>query len=77
MPYIGLCGLLPVSFSERAATTAPLRLAAVAGDTFSTIPRRKALSEWKASPRRVSVKLVPVAGLMSPGTMSPGRPSLA
>ena len=24
MPYIGLCGLLPVSFSERAAITAPL-----------------------------------------------------
>ncbi len=26
MPYIGLCGLLPVSFSERAGITAPLML---------------------------------------------------
>ena len=31
MPYIGLCGLLPVSFSERAGITAPFMLAAVAG----------------------------------------------
>ena len=27
MPYIGLCGLLPVSLSERAGMTAPLMLA--------------------------------------------------
>ena len=31
MPYIGLCGLLPVSFSERAGITAPLMFARVAG----------------------------------------------
>ena len=30
MPYSGLCGLLLVSFSERAGITAPLVLAAIA-----------------------------------------------
>ena len=29
MPYIGLCGLLPVSFSDRAAIGKPLTLARV------------------------------------------------
>ncbi len=76
MPYIGLCGLLPVSFSERAAITAPLIDAAVAGATRSRMPRRNALSLWKARPSRVSVKLVPVVALVMPGSMSPGRPSL-
>ena len=43
--YIGLCGLLLVSLSERLGMTAPLILAAVSGDTFSKIPRKKAESE--------------------------------
>ena len=30
MPYIGLCGLLPVSFSERAAIGKPFTMARVA-----------------------------------------------
>jgi len=68
---------LPVSFSDLAAITAPLTLAAVPGDTRSTMPRRNALSEWNARPRVVSVKLRPVAGLISDGTMSPGKPSFA
>ena len=76
MPYIGLCGLLPVSFSERAAMTAPLIEAAVAGAMRSRMPRRKALSLWKARPSRELVKLVPVVTLVMPGSMSPGRPSL-
>ncbi|MGH6781312.1 MAG: hypothetical protein ACREB5_04305, partial [Sphingomonadaceae bacterium] len=50
MPYIGLCGLLPVSFSERAGITAPLVAAAVVALTRSRMPRAKALSEWNASP---------------------------
>ena len=77
MPYIGLCGLLPVSFSERAAITAPLTLAAVAGETRSRMPRRNALSEWNASPSELSVKLWPVTGFVRPGTMSPGSPIFA
>jgi len=68
--------LLPVSFSDRAAITAPLIEAAVAGDTRSMIPRRNALSEWNARPSLVSVKLVPVAEFVMLGSMSPGRPSL-
>ena len=75
MPYIGLCGLLPVSFSERAGITAPLVEAAVVTLTRSRMPRTKALSEWKASPRRLSMKsLVALAGFGAFGTMSPGRP---
>ena len=46
--------------------TAPLIDAAVAGATRSRMPRRKALSLWKARPSRVSVKLVPVAVLVMP-----------
>ena len=76
IPYMGLCGLLLVSFSERAAITAPFTEAAVAGETRSMMPRRNALSEWNARPSRVSVKLVLVATLVMPGSMSPGRPSL-
>ena len=45
MPYIGLCGLLPVSFSERAGITTPLIFARVSGDVFSSMPLKKALSE--------------------------------
>ena len=58
MPYSGLCGLLLVSFSERAGITAPLVLAAIAAASplkLAYMPRRNALSLWNASPRLVSV----------------------
>ena len=71
IPYIGLCGLLPVSFSERAAITAPLMLARVVAEVFSSMPRRNALSVWNARPNSVLMKLV--VALF--GSMSPGRPS--
>ena len=45
MPYIGLCGLLPVSFSERAAIGKPLTLARVATWVDACMPRRMAPSE--------------------------------
>ena len=76
MPYIGLCGLLPVSFSERAGITAPLIAAAVVTLTRSRMPRAKALSRWNSSPRRRSMKsLVGLPAFGAFGTMSPGRPS--
>ena len=71
MPYIGLCGLLPVSFSERAAITAPFTPARVVVVVFSSMPRRNALSEWNARPNSVLTKFV--VALF--GSMSPGRPS--
>jgi hypothetical protein len=37
--------LLPVSFSERAAITAPFTPARVVAEVFSSMPRRNALSE--------------------------------
>ncbi len=57
-PYSGLCGLLLVSFSERAGITAPLVFAAMAAALplkLVYMPRRNALSLWNASPRLVSV----------------------
>ncbi len=75
MPYIGLCGLLPVSFSERAGITAPLIAAAVVTLTRSRMPRTKALSRWNSRPRRRSMKsLVGLPTFGALGTMSPGRP---
>jgi hypothetical protein len=74
MPYIGLCGLLPVSFSERAGMMQPLVAAAVPGDTRSRMPRRKALSLWKDRPSELSTWSWPVVGSMTGGIMSPGRP---
>jgi hypothetical protein len=50
MPYMGLCGLFPVSFSERAQMTQPFTFARVAADVFDRMPSRKALSEWNVSP---------------------------
>ena len=47
MPYIGLCGLLPVSLSERAQKIVPFTFARVAAEVFDRMPRRNALSEWK------------------------------
>ncbi len=77
MPYIGLCGLLPVSFSERAAMEAPLVSACVMGVVRSSMPRRMAPSECQATPKAVLTKLLVVlAALGAFGTMSPGRPSL-
>ena len=52
MAYIGLCGLLPVSFSERAGMTAPVMPAAVPAEILVIMPRRNALSLWKAEAER-------------------------
>ncbi len=70
MPYIGLCGLLPVSFSERAAITAPFTPARVVAEVFSSMPRRNALSAWNIRPNSSLMKSV--VALF--GSMSPGRP---
>ena len=70
IPYIGLWGLLPVSFSERAQMTKPFTLARVAAEVLSRIPRRKALSAWKARPSSVFT----CPGRV--GNWSVGRPSL-
>ncbi len=71
MPYIGLCGLLAVSFSERAAMIAPLVPAAVpALRARIFMPRSQALSAWKARPKLESIWF----GRF--GVMLPGRPSL-
>src|SRR5262245_34199724 len=84
-PYSGLCGLLLVSFSDRAGITAPLVRAAMTAASvlkLAYMPRRNALSLWNPSPRLVSVwlrLLVPVALATvsaTPGTWSPGKPSL-
>ena len=78
MPYIGLCGLLPVSFSERAAMGKPLTLARVATCVDICMPRRMAPSECQAAPNSVLTKLlVGLAALAEPGVMLPGRPSVA
>ena len=42
MPYMGLCGLLPVSLSERAGMMAPL-ISAARVPAFSAIPCSMAL----------------------------------
>ena len=70
MPYIGLCGLLPVSLSERLQMIVPLVLARVVSEVFESMPRRKALSAWKARPNSVFTW----AGSL--GCMVVGRPSL-
>ena len=78
MPYIGLCGLLPVSFSERAAIGKPLTLARVVTCVDACMPRRMAPSECQAAPNSVLMKLlVALAALGELGVMLPGRPSLA
>ena len=71
MPYMGLCGLFPVSFSERAQITTPFMLARVAAEVFERMPRRKALSAWKARPS----SLFTWPG--SDGSMVDGRPSFS
>jgi hypothetical protein len=70
MPYIGLWGLLPVSFSERAAMMVPLVAAAVPAAARIFMPRRNAESVWNARPKVESVKV----GRL--GVMLPGSPSL-
>ena len=69
MPYMGLCGLLPVSFSERAAMIVPLVPARVAACVRMFMPRRKALSMCIATPYCWSTWL----GRF--GVMLPGMPS--
>ena len=68
---MGLWGLLPVSFCEMAAITAPLVPAAVAGVVaLLRIPLRMAPSECHRSPSALLTKVLEV------GTMVPGKPSL-
>src|SRR5580698_3730822 len=57
MPYMGLCGLVCVSFCDIAAITVPLVFAIAAVDAIDLMPRRMAPSECQASPREVSMKL--------------------
>ena len=70
IPYMGLWGLLAVSFSERAGITQPFTLA-VAFGALSRMPSRKGESLWNASPS--SVLMVPGSLL---GARLPGSPSL-
>jgi hypothetical protein len=78
MPYIGLWGLLLVSFSDRAAMPKPLVLARVAACVDASIPRRMAPSECHRAPNSLLMKLlVPLAALGEFGVMLPGRPSVA
>src|SRR5882672_2819641 len=72
MPYIGLCGLLPVSFCDRAQITAPFVPAAVTGVVaLLRMPLRMAPSECQSSPSALLMKPLEV------GTILPGNPSLA
>src|SRR5580765_8945769 len=72
MPYIGLCGLLEVSFCDIAQNTAPLVPAAVAGVVaLLRMPRLMEPSAWNKSPSEASM-----LALLAPGTMLPGTPSL-
>ena len=50
IPYIGLCGLLSVSLSERAQMIVPLVLSRVVWEVFEMMPLRNALSAWNAMP---------------------------
>ncbi len=78
MPYIGLCGLLPVSFSERAEIGKPLVFARVVGWVEACMPRRMAPSECQAAPNSRLMKLLVTvfAGFGEFGVMLPGKPSL-
>ncbi len=56
----------------------PFVNACVVGEVRSSMPRRIAPSECQAAPKELLMKpLVGLAALGAPGTMSPGRPSLA
>ena len=58
MPYMGLCGLLPVSFSERAGITKPLVLARVAAVVLRIMPRSNAPRGCIARPNVRSTPIV-------------------
>ena len=70
MPYMGLWGLMPVSFSDSAGNTAPLTPAVVVALALDRMPRRIAPSECHSSPSALLTKLA------APGTMFPGTPIL-
>src|SRR6267378_558679 len=70
MPYMGLCGLLWVSFCDRAQITAPLVPAAVtAVVALLRMPLRMAPSECHSNPSALLMRPLEV------GTMLPGNPS--
>src|SRR5882762_11882193 len=72
MPYMGLCGLLTVSFCDIAQITAPFVPAAVTGVVaLLRMPLRMAPSECHSSPSALLMKPLEV------GTMLPGNPSCA
>ncbi len=71
MPYIGLCGLVWVSFWDMAQNTAPLVPEAVAAVVALVLmPRMIAESPWNSRPRDASTLALEL------GTMLPGTPSL-
>ena len=74
MPYIGLCGLLPVSLSERAGMTAPLINCSLPAVRLVRMPRRNALSRWKPRPRSKFSYGRFRSVSTRPGIMSPGSP---
>src|ERR1700676_2507096 len=72
MPYMGLCGLLPVSFCDRAQITAPFVPMAVTGVVaLLRMLLRMAPSECQRSPSALLMKPLEV------GTILPGNPSFA
>ena len=72
MPYMGLCGLLPVSFCDSAQITAPFVPAAVTGVVaLLRMPLRMAPSECQSNPSALLMKPLEV------GSMLPGKPSFA
>ena len=70
MPYVGLCGLFDVSFSERAGITTPFVFARVAAAVLLSMPRRSALFGCIARPKDRSTPTVC-------GMIAAGRPSFA
>src|SRR5207248_11335241 len=72
MPYMGLCGLLPVSFCDSAQITAPFVPAAVTGVVaLLRMPLRMAPSECQSNPSALLMKPLEV------GSTLPGNPSFA
>src|SRR5579871_5828838 len=71
IPYIGLCGLVPVSFCDIPQMMAPLvRAVVVAVVALLRRPRRMAPSECQSSPTALLTNVLEV------GTMLPGTPIL-
>ncbi len=77
-PYSGLCGLLPVSLSERAGMTQPSILpgVAMAVGAFSRIPYSSALSAWKIRLSWWLVKLLSALPALSTLVLSVVTPAL-